>query len=82
VEVGEDAITRVRRTPQTPKPHHPDQVQHQAIAIVLPTSLLVAFHAQAFGFLALPVTFLVLQESKSSYQQHHTNATRCDRFDT
>jgi hypothetical protein len=48
-------------TPQTPKPHHPNQVQHQAIllrrrfanAIVLPVSLLVAFLAQAVAFLAL-----------------------------
>ena len=53
-------------TPQPPKPNHPDWVQHQAIAIVVSISLLVAF--------------LALQESQSSYQKHHTNVTKRDRI--
>jgi hypothetical protein len=47
-------------TPQPPKPHHPNRVQHQAIAIVLPVSLLVAFLVQLLVFLVFrshnPVT--------------------------
>jgi hypothetical protein len=83
-------LLAIAPSPRTPKPHHRDWVQHQANllrrrfanAIVLPISLLVAFLAQAVDFLAQLVVVVVLQESESSYQQHRTNATRRDRFDT
>jgi hypothetical protein len=82
-------LSVIAPSPQTPKSHHPNQVQHQANllrrrfanAIVLPISLLVVFLAQAVDFLAQLVVVVALQESESSYQQHRTNATRRDRFD-